>query len=286
MLEIINISKQYKQTLVLDQCSLCAKPFQIIGILGLNGCGKTTLFKIIMGLIPASSGEVLLDKQALDTHLVGYMPEQRSLYLDLRVFDYAMFIGHLKGLTDDFIYSQLSNLLNLMKIEHYMYTKIRILSKGNQQRVQFVCACLHNPSILILDEPFNGLDYHSQIDFMKMLKEWAKQGKTILISSHQLNLMDDLCDEVLILKEGKTILSGSISMIRNNHQHYRVSVNSDSRWKEMDIPYIAINALIERVQFEFNTLKHAKKAVQYFNKDNSVYRLELSMVPLSELVKV
>ena len=286
MLEIINISKQYKKTLVLDQCSLCAKPYQIIGVLGLNGCGKTTLFKIIMGLISASNGEVLLDKQTLDTHLVGYMPEQRSLYLDLSVFNYAMFIGHLKGLSDDFIYSQLSDLLNLFKIEHYKHTKIRILSKGNQQRIQFICACLHNPSILILDEPFNGLDYHSQLDFMKMLKLWAKQGKTILISSHQLNLMDDLCDEVLILKEGKTILSGSIAMIRNTHQQYRVSVNSDSRWKEMEIPYVSINALIERVQFEFNTLKNAKRAIQYFNKDTSVYRLELSMVPLSELVKL
>ena len=119
-----------------------------------------------------------------------------------------------------------------------------------------------------------------------MLKLWAKQGKTILISSHQLNLMDDLCDEVLILKEGKTILSGSIAMIRNTHQQYRVSVNSDSRWKEMEIPYVSINALIERVQFEFNTLKNAKRAIQYFNKDTSVYRLELSMVPLSELVKL
>lgn len=286
MLEIINISKQYKQTLVLDQCSLCAKPYQIIGVLGLNGCGKTTLFKIIMGLIPASHGEILLDKQALDTHLVGYMPEQRSLYLDLSVFNYAMFIGHLKGLTDNFIYNQLTDLLTLFKIDHYMYTKIRILSKGNQQRIQFICACLHNPSILILDEPFNGLDYNSQLDFMKMLKLWAKQGKTILISSHQLNLMDDLCDEVLILKEGKTILRGSIAMIRNTHQQYRVTVNSDSRWKEMEISYVSINALIERVQFEFSTLKNAKRAIQYFNKDTSVYRLELSMVPLSELVKL
>ncbi len=281
MLNVKAVSKSYHRRKVLDECSFTCEPYQIMGVFGHNGCGKSTLFRIICGIIKPDHGEVVVDKD-----IVGYMPEQRSLLIDLTLTQQAKMLGKLRNLNEIQTERSLHELLDTFKFNEMAYKPMKTLSKGNQQKAQLILSMIHQPKVLILDEPFNGLDYLSQIELSRWLRNYAQKGNAVLISSHQLEHMDGLCDEILILDHGKTIKQGHLHALREQHQQYSVKVNADSNWKDFNFAYASLTAVDSWIEVRFTTLNQAKKAVGVFLKDKSVQSLHLEMVALSELIQV
>jgi len=279
MLKVTKISKSYHRKRVLYDCSFTVEPFQIMGIFGHNGCGKSTLFRIIMGIIKADGGEIEVDSKSC-----GYMPEQRSLLIDLSLRKQAKFMANLRGISEFNLENKLLELTEIFGIRELMDKPLKTLSKGNQQKAQLILSLLHEPKLLILDEPFNGLDYHSQKELSHWIRAYAQQGKSVLISSHQLEHMTGLCDEILILDHGNTITQGHLKTIREHHQLFSVKVNADSNWKDLDQAYESLKADEALIEYRFGSLLEAKKALNTFLKDKSVSSLHLEMVALSELI--
>jgi ABC-2 type transport system ATP-binding protein len=279
VLKVKKISKSYHRKKALSECSFDLEPYQIMGIFGHNGCGKSTLFRIIMGILKADEGEIIVDHKIL-----GYMPEQRSLLIDLSLRKQARFMAHLKGIHENECETRLLELSQLFNLRDMIDKPLKTLSKGNQQKAQLILSILHEPKILILDEPFNGLDHHSQKDLSHWIRSYAQKGNAVLISSHQLEHMNGLCDEILILDRGITMTQGHLKTIRENHQMYSVRVNADSNWKDLDQPYESLNAIESLIEYRFKSIQEAKKALNTFSKDKSVQSLHLEMVDLSELI--
>lgn len=281
MLNVKQVTKSYHRKTVLKDCSFELKPTQIMGIFGHNGCGKTTLFRIIAGIIHPDEGNVEVDRER-----VGYMPEQRSLLIDLTLEKQASFLGKLRGMDEDLIALRIQELTNTFGFVSQKDKPMKTLSKGNQQKAQLILTLMSDPKLLILDEPFNGLDYHSQVSLSKWVRSYAHQGNAVLISSHQLEHMNGLCDEILILDHGKTIKQGRLQTIREQHQLYSVKVNVDSNWKDFGPLGDLTSAGESWVEYRFSSLSQAKKSIASLLKDRSVNSVHMELVALSELINL
>ncbi|HET6784895.1 MAG TPA: ATP-binding cassette domain-containing protein [Erysipelotrichaceae bacterium] len=287
MLEIQNISKRYGKKLALKECSLLIKPHEIVGILGQNGCGKSTLFKSIMGLIDYDSGSITYQLNSCDFDQrknFGYMPEQRSMFLDLTLYDQLTFIGELKGLTTDYMDKRIHEMCEQFDLLDKKYVTLNKLSKGQQQKVQLMAALIHNPDVLILDEPLNGLDFYSVQSVMIELKKQASLGKCILISSHQMDFMDELCTHLLVLDQGITLKQGNLSDLYLEYG-VCVSVNSDSLWQGISKHHKNIIEKGSYIEFHYTNLVDAKKSINLFNKENSITQIRLHNVSIGDMLR-
>lgn len=220
MLKVKNIKKTYGDLVAVDQLSFEVKDGEIFGLLGENGAGKTTTFRMIMGLLETESGEILLNHKKIDysiTDQIGFVTEERSLLTKMTVKEQILYYGALKGMTDAKILKELKYWLKKFEIEEYENKKIKELSKGNQQKIQFISAVIHHPKLLILDEPFTGLDPIN----VKLLKdavyELKKEGCSIIFSSHQMEHIEEFCEKLIILVKGKVILEGYLKDIKKSY---------------------------------------------------------------------
>ena len=196
MLKVENISKSYGSNLAVDNLSFTVKSGEIFGLLGANGAGKTTTFRIIMGLLDADNGSVTLDNKKIDysvTDKIGFVTEERSLLTKMTVKEQIIYYGILKGMTEDEILDRLDIWLEKFQITEYKNRKIKELSKGNQQKIQFISAVINNPKLLILDEPFTGLDPVNVEMFKEAIYELQKDGCSIIFSSHQMEHIERFC---------------------------------------------------------------------------------------------
>lgn len=204
MLEFKHVTKEYESNKGIYDCSWVAKKGEITGILGSNGCGKTTTFRIILGLQSMDEGEIIYDNEKirkLSMSKIGYVPEQCSLYQDARIDELLVLIARIKGVPIEQINQRVDEWLQNMGLIRYKFKKIRELSKGKQQLLQLICGMIHEPEILILDEPFNGLDYEHQQRVIQLLQK-QKKTSVILISFHQYELMHKVCDRIIEMEEG------------------------------------------------------------------------------------
>jgi len=279
MLKVKNLNKSYGKKKVLSECNFTLEPYQIMGVFGHNGCGKTTLFRLITGILKPDSGVIEIGHT-----LLGYMPEQRALLVDLTLNQQATFLCRLKGLSPTTVEMKVLDLATSFGFSQSIDVPLKTLSKGNQQKAQLILAMIHEPNCLILDEPFNGLDYHSQRELARMIRTYSQKGNCVLISSHQLEHMDGLCDEILILDKGITIKQGHLESIRNKECLYSLRVNADSNWKDLQLAYASLIAQDNWIEYRFSTLALAKKAMGCLLKEKSVQSLHLDSVVLSELI--
>lgn len=227
MLELKNVTKYYGDFKAVDNLSFKVKDGEIFGLLGVNGAGKTTTFRMIINLLDKSDGTILLDGKPIDysvTDKIGFLTEERSLLLKLTVLEQAIFYGTLKGLDKKTIEERLDVLLERFKISEYKNRKIKELSKGNQQKVQFITAILHEPKLLILDEPFSGLDPINVEEFMKMINELKNKGTSIIFSSHRMEHVELFCDELVILVHGKSVLQGNLKDIKKKYRKKNIQL--------------------------------------------------------------
>ena len=205
-LVVEHVSKYYGEFLAVNDISFTVKPGSVLGIIGRNGAGKTTLLKMIMRILTPDIGEVRLDNKKEGN--VGYLPEERGLYLNMRVDEQLYFIAELNGMTRQESEKQLDYYLEALGISEYKRVKLNTLSKGNQQKVQLISALIHNPKLIILDEPFSGLDPVNANQFRELIINERKMGKIILMSTHRLEDIETLCQEILFIKNGNILLTG------------------------------------------------------------------------------
>lgn len=230
MLKLENITKYYDDFKAVDNLSFEVKEGEIFGLLGANGAGKTTTFRMIIGLLEPTEGKVTLNGKKIDydvTDTIGFLTEERSLLTKLTVKEQCDYYGTLKGMSKDRINQRLDELLKKFNIEKYKDKKIKELSKGNQQKIQFITALLNEPKLLILDEPFSGLDPFNVELFKEEIKEMAKKGSMIIFSSHRMEHVELFCKKLLVLKNGKNVLSGNLSDIKRKYRKKNIIIKGN-----------------------------------------------------------
>ncbi len=230
MLSVKNIIKYYGKNCAVNNLSFEVKNGEIFGLLGENGAGKTTTFRIIMGLLDSDSGSVLLDGKKIDyslTDKIGFLTEERSLLTKMTVKEQIIFYGSLKGMEEEEILKKLDDLLKEFEILEYKNRKIKELSKGNQQKIQFIAAVINDPKLLILDEPFTGLDPINVELFKNYIRKLQKKGCSIIFSSHQMEHIEEFCEKLVILVKGKSILEGYIKDIKKEYRKKNIFIKGD-----------------------------------------------------------
>ena len=231
MLKVEKVSKSYGDVLALKQCSFKAKEGEIHAILGSNGAGKSTLFRTLLGLQKPDHGSILYENQPLSNQpkgILGYLPEERSLYRDLKVKEQITYLAKLKKMERQLIEIKMDEWLDYLNIAHYKHKKIAELSKGNQQKVQLICSLIHDPKILVMDEPLSGLDIDNVDLFKRVCLRLKKEGKILLLSSHQYNNIEDLCDGVLYLNQGKVLFKGNLAYLKRQDERRFLYLNDES----------------------------------------------------------
>ena len=221
MLKVENVTKYYGDLKAVDDLSFEVEDGCIFGLLGLNGAGKTTTFRMIMGLIDDYTGNITLDGTKIDysmTDKIGFLTEERSLLTKMTVIEQVKFYAILKNMKEEDIVKKLDYYLDKFGISEYKYKKIKELSKGNQQKIQFITSIIHEPKLLILDEPFSGLDPINVELFKKEILELKEKGTSIIFSSHRMEHVELFCEKLVILVKGKTVLKGYLENIKKEYK--------------------------------------------------------------------
>lgn len=229
-LEIEHVSKRFGKYTAVDDLSLSIPEKTIFGFLGANGAGKTTTFRIILGLMDASSGNVSWNGKPVDystSDNIGYLPEERGLYPKQKVKEQLIFLARLKGMSKQEAEKELGRWLERFKVPDYADKKVEELSKGNQQKIQFIASVLHKPSLLILDEPFSGLDPINVELLKQAVLDLKESGTTIVFSSHRMEHVEQLCENLCILNKGKTVLQGSLKEIKQSFGKKNLIIHAD-----------------------------------------------------------
>lgn len=231
LLELRNIYKSFGDKEVLKGISFSAEGGKAFGLLGRNGAGKTTTIRILMNVFPANSGEVLIDGKPIDYSKVGigYLPEERGLYPKKKISEQLVFFAQLKGMNRTDAVKAVDYWIDRLNMTEYRDKRLDTLSKGNQQKIQLVTAVAHNPDIVILDEPFSGLDPVNAMLLEEVVKEEIAKGKIVLFSSHQMNYIEEFCDSIAILNGGKAAVCGELRSIKRNYKRDRLIVSSSQR---------------------------------------------------------
>ena len=237
MLKVENVTKYYGDFLAVDNLSFEVKDGEIFGLLGVNGAGKTTTFRMIIGLLDKTSGTITLDDKPIDytqTDKIGFLTEERSLLLKLTVLEQAIYYGVLKGMRKSAVEKKLDELLERFNIKEYKNRKLKELSKGNQQKVQFITAIINDPKLLILDEPFSVLDPINVQLFMDVIMDLKKKGTSIIFSSHRMEHVELFCEKLVILVHGKPVLQGYLKDIKKQYRKKNIHIIGDVDIKSLE----------------------------------------------------
>ncbi len=229
ILELKNIEKSFGDKHVLKGVSFKAEGGKAFGLLGRNGAGKTTSIRILMNVFPANSGEVLIDGQPINYNKVGigYLPEERGLYPKKMIIDQLIYFAELKGMRRKDAIKAIDYWLERLDMTEYRNKRLDTLSKGNQQKIQLITALAHDPDIVILDEPFSGLDPVNAMLLKDVVKEQIGKGKIVLFSSHQMSYIEEFCDSIAILSDGTVAISGDLHDIKRNYVRDRLVVRTE-----------------------------------------------------------
>jgi len=225
-LEIKNVSKSFGKKMVVDNISLSIDKPSVFGLLGTNGAGKTTTIRMLLGILKKDSGEITWNGKPVDRKKVnfGYLPEERGVYPKVKIMDQLMYFAELKGMKKDDSIKSINKWAKKLKVEEYLNMTAEKLSKGNQQKIQFMTSVIHNPELLVLDEPFSGLDPVNTVILKDIIIDLVKQGKYVIMSAHEMHTIEEFCSNIVILNRGKTVLQGNLSEIKNSYPANRVLI--------------------------------------------------------------
>ena len=242
MLEIQNLEKSFGQKQVLFVVDFKAESGQILGLIGKNGAGKTTIFHSILHFLEYI-GNITFDKQPISQETyrkIGYLPEERSLMPKMTVYEQVRYLANLKGVPNAVVKEKLPQWMERLQVKGKVTDKIKSLSKGNQQKVQLIITLLHEPNLIILDEPFSGLDPVNTEILKQVIIEEKERGATIIFSDHVMTNVEELCDDVVMIRDGKVILDGSVQEVRNQYGKTRLFVSSSLSQTELEaLPHVS-----------------------------------------------
>ncbi|MCI5760419.1 MULTISPECIES: ABC transporter ATP-binding protein [unclassified Bilifractor] len=264
-LELRDLYKSFGEHQVLKGISLTAESGTAVGLLGRNGAGKTTTIRILMNVFPADKGEILLDGKPIDHKSVkiGYLPEERGLYPKKIIADQLLYFAELKGMKRTDARAAIDSWLKRLGMSEYSNKRLDALSKGNQQKIQLVTALAHDPDILILDEPFSGLDPVNAELLKEVVRDEMKRGKIILFSSHQMNYIEEFCSEIAILNGGHIVLSGNLREIRHHMAGNELLVRSSMQ--EQILEYYGDRAVLTEdgaIRITLNDTSNCRREMQ------------------------
>ena len=230
ILSVNNVTKSFGEKQVLKGISFSAEGGKAVGILGRNGAGKTTLIRIIMDVFGADNGFVFLENKPIREQSVkiGYLPEERGLYPKQKIMEQLIYFAALQGIDKKTAIRNADTLFKKLNIEEYKNRRLDTLSKGNQQKIQLIATLITDPDIIILDEPFSGLDPVNASLLKDLVKDLIEKGKLVLFSSHQMNYIEDFCNEILILNGGKIVLSGAIKDIKRSYARNIIEIETEN----------------------------------------------------------
>jgi len=222
-----NVSKTFVGKKAVDSVSFSLEKPGVYGLLGTNGAGKTTTIRMLLGIIKKDSGEITWNGKAVDRKNVnfGYLPEERGVYPKTKIFDQLMYFAELKGMKKNDAIEAINKWAKELKVEEYLQMPAEKLSKGNQQKIQFMTAIIHNPELVVLDEPFSGLDPVNTEILKNIIINLIKNGKYVIMSAHQMATIEEFCSDILILNKGKTVLQGNLKEIKETYPANRVEVD-------------------------------------------------------------
>ena len=288
MLKVENVVKYYGDLLAVDNLSFTVDDGDIFGLLGLNGAGKTTTFRMILGLIDDYKGNITLDGKKIDyneTDKIGFLTEERSLLTKLTVLEQITYYGVLKGIPEGDIPKKLDYWLEVFGITEYKNKKIKELSKGNQQKVQFISAIINEPKLLILDEPFSGLDPINVELFKKVILDFKKKGTSIIFSSHRMEHVELFCDRLVVLVKGKSVLSGYLKDIKKKYKKKNILVKGEIDTKKLlDCPGVE-NITKERDEYiiSISSEEYTSGLFKEIAKYNNITKFSVEDPSLNEI---
>ena len=292
-LKIENISKTFGKNLVVDNLSFEINKPDVFGLLGTNGAGKTTTIRMILGIINKDSGNITWNDKNVERKNVrfGYLPEERGIYPKVKICDQLMYFAKLKGMTNEEASKALKYWTDRLKVSEYLDLQAEKLSKGNQQKIQFISAIIHNPELIVLDEPFSGLDPVNTELLKNVILELVENGKYIIMSSHQMSSIEEFCSDILILNKGKTILKGNLDKIKSEYNSNKIELFTKENVKnyleqlsikiekQKDYEYILNIENEEQGYRLFNILAENKVKVEKFEmKKPSLYDIFIEKV--------
>ncbi|MFA4838254.1 MAG: ATP-binding cassette domain-containing protein [Candidatus Neomarinimicrobiota bacterium] len=237
MLEIRNVTKTFNKTLAVDSLSFEVPQGSVFGLLGPNGAGKTTTIRMIMNIIQPDSGHIFYNGESIQRSRykrVGYLPEERGLYQKMKLKETIVYLARLKGLSPSDASKRTDHFLDRFELTDYSQRKIEELSKGNQQKVQFIIAVIHDPVLVILDEPFSGLDPVNQLLLKDIITELKQNETTVIFSTHQMEQVERMCNEICLISQGKRILYGDLAQIKKDFGTQSVSLEFTGDAKELE----------------------------------------------------
>jgi ABC-2 type transport system ATP-binding protein len=250
-LEVKNLCKTFGSIKAVDDVSFAVPEGSVFGLIGRNGAGKTTTIRMMMNIYIPDSGEVKLQGVKIGQEFknsVGYLPEERGLYKKMRVLETILFFAELKGKTGNQLHKKAIEYLEKFELADRKNSKMEELSKGNQQKVQFLCTIIHDPDFIVLDEPFSGLDPINTNLLKEIIMDFKRREKVIIFSTHLMDFAEKMCDHLAMIDKGKIILNGSLSEIKARYGQKNVSINYEG-----DISFLKGNPIVEKIEDYGNT---------------------------------
>ena len=287
-LVVQNVKKSYGDKTVVDGISFEMNHPGVFGLLGTNGAGKTTTIRMILGILKKDSGEINWNGKKVERKNVnfGYLPEERGIYPKIKIIEQLTYFAKLKGMKEAPAKEEIKKWAEKLKVSDYLEMTAEKLSKGNQQKIQFIASILHSPELIILDEPFSGLDPVNTELLKNVIIELVKEGKYIIMSSHQMSSIEEFCTEVLILNKGKTVLQGNLNDIKSKYPANRISVIADRNIDNI-IKDLGLEIYIEKdndyeikIQSEEDGYKLFK---ELSNQDVKVTKFEIKKPSLNDI---
>ena len=256
-----NVSKTFVGKRAVDNISFELNKPGVFGLLGTNGAGKTTTIRMLLGIIKKDSGEITWNGKVVDRKSVnfGYLPEERGVYPKTKIYNQLMYFAELKGMKKEEADEAIKNWTKKLKVEEYLDKPAEKLSKGNQQKIQFMTAVIHNPELLVLDEPFSGLDPVNTELLKNIIINLVKEGKYIIMSAHQMSTIEEFCSDILILNKGKTVIKGNLKEIKDTYPANRVQIETNEN----------IEKDIKKLGFEIENIKNYSYTVKIFDEQKA-----------------
>ena len=268
-LKLENVSKKFVGKQAVDNISFEVDKPSVFGLLGTNGAGKTTTIRMLLGIIKKDTGEITWNGKKVERKSVnfGYLPEERGVYPKTKIYDQLMYFAKLKGMSRKDADEAIKKWAKVLKVEEYIQMPAEKLSKGNQQKIQFMTAIIHDPELIVLDEPFSGLDPVNTEILKNIIIDLVKEGKYIIMSSHQMSSIEEFCTDILILNKGKTVLKGNLKEIKEGYKANRLEISTDKNIDEyikdfnMDIEFAKNNEYSIKIDSEEIAHKLLEKLV-------------------------
>jgi ABC-2 type transport system ATP-binding protein len=290
MLELHSINRSFGERRVLRDVSFAVEGGRMTGFVGGNGAGKTTTMRVILGVLSADSGSVTLDGTPLDAERrarFGYMPEERGLYPKMKVAEQIVYLGRLHGMSTAQAQKNTDELLDRLGLGERTGDTVESLSLGNQQRAQIAAALVHDPEVLVLDEPFSGLDPIAVEVVLNVLKDFASTGAPVLFSSHQLDIVERLCDDLVVIADGEIRASGSREGLRAQHTlpRYELQLSGDVGWLRDEPGVTVLDFDGGHAVFDVDDEATAQRVLQRAVSTSTVERFSPQLPSLSQIFK-